>query len=297
MSLPPRRYDIAARVLARAVAEPGEGSAHDRAVVIAQEEGRSLGGLHRTGRRMSASRTLDTTADVLAELGYEPTREGGCVRLRNCPFHAVVDVAPTLVCELNGALIGGILDGLEASDAVTAELDGVATGLLRDGRQALKGGAWAHDCAAGGEVLRVTSWPATLTLVRHGESLGNVANERAYADKAEHLDLAVNDPSVELSDLGVRQAEALGKRLGDLPVAEQPTVVVVSTYVRAQQTADHVLATAGPRAPAPPHRRAAARPRAGHARPAHLVRRPSPLSGGGGAARLPRQVLVPPARR
>src|SRR3954451_2412468 len=84
-----------------------------------------------------------------------------------------------------------------------------------------------------------------LTLVRHGESLGNVANERAYAAKAEDLDLAVNDPSVELSDLGVRQAEALGKRIGDLAETEQPTVVVVSTYVRAQQTADHVLATAG----------------------------------------------------
>ena len=63
----------------------------------------------------------------------------------------------------------------------------------------------------------MTSWPAALTLVRHGESVGNIANERAYAEKAEHLDLAVNDPSVELSDLGVRQAEALGKRLGDLP--------------------------------------------------------------------------------
>src|SRR2546421_4746703 len=37
----------------------------------------------------------------LTELGYEPTRDGGCVRLRNCPFHAVVDVAPQLVCDLN----------------------------------------------------------------------------------------------------------------------------------------------------------------------------------------------------
>jgi broad specificity phosphatase PhoE len=91
----------------------------------------------------------------------------------------------------------------------------------------------------------VTPWPATLTLVRHGESLGNVANEEAYATKAKRLELAVNDPSVELSDLGVRQAQALGKRLGDLPPTEQPTVVVVSSYVRAQQTADHVLATAG----------------------------------------------------
>ena len=91
----------------------------------------------------------------------------------------------------------------------------------------------------------MTRWPETLTLVRHGESIGNVANERAYATKAERLDLAVNDPSVELSDLGVRQARALGKRLGDLPPDEQPTTLVVSSYVRAQQTADHVLATAG----------------------------------------------------
>src|SRR3954468_17615306 len=72
VSLPPRRYDIAARVLARAIAEPGKGSAHDRAVAIAEEEGRRLGGLRRSGRRMSAGRTLDTTAEVLAELGYEP---------------------------------------------------------------------------------------------------------------------------------------------------------------------------------------------------------------------------------
>jgi 2,3-bisphosphoglycerate-dependent phosphoglycerate mutase len=91
----------------------------------------------------------------------------------------------------------------------------------------------------------VSSWPASLTLVRHGESLGNIANDRAYASKAEVLDLAVNDPDVELSDRGVRQAQALGKRLGDLPAREQPTVIVVSSYRRAQQTADHVLATAG----------------------------------------------------
>ena len=96
-----------------------------------------------------------------------------------------------------------------------------------------------------GDVFRVTSWPASLTFVRHGESLGNLANEHAYATKAEMLDLAVNDPSVELSDLGVRQAQALGKRFGDLPSSEQPTAVVVSSYVRAQQTADHILATAG----------------------------------------------------
>jgi 2,3-bisphosphoglycerate-dependent phosphoglycerate mutase len=91
----------------------------------------------------------------------------------------------------------------------------------------------------------VNAWPVALTLVRHGESLGNLANEHAYATKAEQLDLAVGDPSVELSPLGARQAMALGKRLGDLPPRERPTAVLVSPYVRAQQTADHLLATAG----------------------------------------------------
>jgi len=96
-----------------------------------------------------------------------------------------------------------------------------------------------------GDAPPVLGWPTTLTLVRHGESLGNVAHARAYADKAESLELTVNDPNVELSGLGIRQARALGKRLGDLPAADKPTAVVVSSYVRAEQTADHVLATAG----------------------------------------------------
>jgi predicted ArsR family transcriptional regulator len=124
--VPPRRYDIAARVLARAVAEPGDGSAADRATAVAREEGRLIGAARRSGGRMSARRSLDAAAEVLSELGYEPQSQASCVQLRNCPFHAVVDVAPALVCGLNDALIGGILDGLGASESVGAALDGVA---------------------------------------------------------------------------------------------------------------------------------------------------------------------------
>lgn len=91
----------------------------------------------------------------------------------------------------------------------------------------------------------MTSWPQTLVLVRHGESLGNIANVRAYEAGADRLDISVNDPSVELSDLGVRQARTLGARLGELEPDQRPTVVLVSSYVRAQQTADHVIAAAG----------------------------------------------------
>jgi broad specificity phosphatase PhoE len=82
-------------------------------------------------------------------------------------------------------------------------------------------------------------------LVRHGESLGNIANTHAYAAGADRLDISVNDPSVELSDLGVRQAQALGARLAQLSSEERPTVVLESSYVRARQTADHVITVAG----------------------------------------------------
>ncbi len=86
-------------------------------------------------------------------------------------------------------------------------------------------------------------WPDALLLVRHGESLGNVANARARATRAEALDIDVNDPSVELSDLGRRQARALGRRLRER--AERPTAALVSPYVRTEQTADLVLDEAG----------------------------------------------------
>jgi broad specificity phosphatase PhoE len=93
--------------------------------------------------------------------------------------------------------------------------------------------------------MTMVGWPQSLLLVRHGESTGNVANNAAYAAHAEALDLDLADPQVPLSDLGVRQATALGRRLGELPDDERPQRIVVSPYLRAQQTAEHVLAAAG----------------------------------------------------
>jgi broad specificity phosphatase PhoE len=51
--------------------------------------------------------------------------------------------------------------------------------------------------------------PATLTLVRHGESLGNLADADAQRQKMDRLDLDVRDADVELSETGRRQADAL----------------------------------------------------------------------------------------
>lgn len=126
LSVPARRYDIAARILARAVNEAPAGDPRESALSVARDEGERIGTLRRPGGRMSVDSTLRAAQSVLADLGYEPQREPeDRVRLRNCPFHAVVDVAPQLVCGINDELIGGILSGLGGNRAVQAALDGI----------------------------------------------------------------------------------------------------------------------------------------------------------------------------
>jgi broad specificity phosphatase PhoE len=88
-------------------------------------------------------------------------------------------------------------------------------------------------------------WPAALWVVRHGESAGNVARDAAEANGAERLELEHRDVDVPLSELGRRQAAALGRWTAQQPRDEQPTVVWCSPYVRARQTAEIALETAG----------------------------------------------------
>jgi broad specificity phosphatase PhoE len=87
--------------------------------------------------------------------------------------------------------------------------------------------------------------PAALWLVRHGESLGNVADAQAHASGAGRLELDVRDPDVELSETGVGQARALGRRLAALPAAERPTAVLSSPFTRARRTAEHATEALG----------------------------------------------------
>lgn len=73
-----------------------------------------------------------------------------------------------------------------------------------------------------------------LWLVRHGESVGNVAATAAEAEGAEMITLATRDADVPLSETGAEQARALSAVLHGGAVA--PQVAWVSPYVRAQQT-------------------------------------------------------------
>ena len=90
-----------------------------------------------------------------------------------------------------------------------------------------------------------TSGPASLTLVRHAHSVANRADARAQEAGAEELDLEHRDADVELSDVGLAQAEAVGTWLAAQEGSVHPTVVVSSPYRRALQTAERVVARLG----------------------------------------------------
>src|SRR4051812_3613346 len=86
---------------------------------------------------------------------------------------------------------------------------------------------------------------SSLTLVRHGESLGNLAAAQARADRAEVIDVRVRDADIVLSKTGVAQARALGSALAGGRSAPAPDSLWCSPFVRAQQTAQIALEAAG----------------------------------------------------
>ena len=88
-------------------------------------------------------------------------------------------------------------------------------------------------------------WPQTLWLVRHGQSAGNVARDAAESATLPVIDIATRDMDTPLSVLGVRQAVALGHWFGEMSDAQRPTVVLSSPYVRARETTQLILQSAG----------------------------------------------------
>jgi predicted ArsR family transcriptional regulator len=116
VSIPERRYDLVGELLVDAVeAEaPGE-SARETTMRVARDKGFEVGQRVRAAEglgRPGPERTVTAALGVLEEHGFEPYREGDRVRVRNCPFHALAQRAPDLVCEMNRSFVDGMLRGL-----------------------------------------------------------------------------------------------------------------------------------------------------------------------------------------
>src|ERR1700716_3448833 len=87
-----------------------------------------------------------------------------------------------------------------------------------------------------GERLAV-HWPATLWIVRHGESAGNVARDAAHAAGLPDIKLETRDIDVPLSSRGEQQSRAVGRWFAAMPRDQRPEVVFSSPYLRARTTA------------------------------------------------------------
>src|SRR5690349_16142825 len=77
---------------------------------------------------------------------------------------------------------------------------------------------------------------AELILVRHGQSLANVAFPAADAEGLLEAEISGRDAEVPLTPLGRQQAEAVGAWLAALPPDHLPQVVITSPYLRARET-------------------------------------------------------------
>jgi predicted ArsR family transcriptional regulator len=126
-SVPERRYDIAGLVLARAMANAVDsatpvGQALERA---ARDAGHALGreaGAHRSPSRRRSTAPLAVAVDTLEAHGFSPRPDNGGYLLANCPFRALAQEEPDVVCRMNLAFVAGLLDEAGVRSA-TARLD------------------------------------------------------------------------------------------------------------------------------------------------------------------------------
>lgn len=116
LSIPPRRYELAARILLAVV---GEGIDNHALAAVARRTGVDIGTAGLEG--------------ALAGIGYEPTVVDEETRFRNCPFHVLKEQDRATMCGMNLALVEGMIEGAGERDveAVLAPEEGYCCVRLR----------------------------------------------------------------------------------------------------------------------------------------------------------------------
>nr|WP_236071360.1 helix-turn-helix domain-containing protein [Streptomyces polyasparticus] len=115
VSVPPRSYDEVSRVLADVVERAGL----DREL--------------QTAARGAGEAAQGDPEAALAARGYQPFWDGAVLRLRNCPFRALSEEFPALICGMNLALVEGLAAGAEWSVEVDPCGGGCCVALQRTG--------------------------------------------------------------------------------------------------------------------------------------------------------------------
>lgn len=154
LSVPPRRYELLARLLASAVTASGK-TAMRQLAHLARQMGRGLGEEARreAGPRPDREHLMRSAERTLARYGFEPREEGGDeLRLANCPFDALAKDHRDLVCGMNHALMEAFVEGMGARGvrAVADQQPGICCVVLRTGAE-------TSSRSAKGAVARVST--------------------------------------------------------------------------------------------------------------------------------------------
>jgi predicted ArsR family transcriptional regulator len=116
LTVPERHYELAGMILADAIAsDPSDAGA------AAHRYAAALGNAIGAGTPRSRGAGTERAARALADLGYEPRRDGLDIVLDNCPFHTLATRQTALICGINVDFVAGLLVGL-GCDALSAEL-------------------------------------------------------------------------------------------------------------------------------------------------------------------------------
>jgi predicted ArsR family transcriptional regulator len=126
VTLPERRYELAAQIMASAIdpATAAGSTVTDAVDAAAADCGHTVGDRARAeaGPRPSRERLLTSVCDALTDYGYEPHRDGRTITLSNCPFDSLAREYPELVCGMNLAMLAAATDRVGKSGLV-ARLD------------------------------------------------------------------------------------------------------------------------------------------------------------------------------
>ena len=116
VTLPERRYELAAQLMARAIADArSEGTpAADTLRAAARGRGHVIGdqALAEAGDSPSEAALLAAARSVLDQEGYDTRADPGGLILANCPFGALTAVHTDAICGMNLAVMEGLLDRL-----------------------------------------------------------------------------------------------------------------------------------------------------------------------------------------
>jgi predicted ArsR family transcriptional regulator len=122
VSVPPREYELAARLLVHVVESDSSGQSRVALSQAARQLGTELGEAFRAqdANCGAGCRNLEV---LLSGHGFEPRRgQDGTIRLQNCPFHHLAQQHRDVICGMNLALIEGLVAGLRLSE-LRAALD------------------------------------------------------------------------------------------------------------------------------------------------------------------------------